>query len=374
MDFQGFCTAACGLICTLLLAISSPAAAQANQKAEAAPKDPPLSITVDDSALTLMILRVPTVYVSGVIDHGSPERFEALMRAGKVPVGAIIYLNSPGGDLAAGLELGRLFRKGEMRIYIDKPLEVVQHEGKGTPQAICVSACAYAYFGGTYRMAPSGDHQFGIHQFYFGNTHMADVGSIQQASGTVVSYLQEMGIDPNVFLLASTADRSQVVWLTGPQMLQAGLANNGKDPLKATVKLAAGHPYLVLQQDTFEGIHKIGFECLGKQVMLTSFYMVGQQRAQEIVQRGIRSYFEVNERPVLIQEKDGVVASGQSVSSMRMVPLDFLRAMQSTESIGAWLDDMNGTHRYGFTIQLQPVWSDIQNYYRNCLEMPAPKG
>jgi len=373
MDTQGYRTAACGFFCALLLAMSDHALAQTAPTPLSTPKDLPLSITVDDSALTLMVLLVPTVYLSGIIDSGSPARFEALMHSGKIPPGAIVLLNSPGGDLVAGLALGRLFRQGEMRVYISKPYDVVKQEGSGAPAAICVSACAYAYFGGLYRMRPSGDHQFGIHQFYLGNTHTADVGAIQQASGEVVSYLHEMGINPDIFRLASTADRNQVVWLTGEQMLNAGLSNDGKEPLKASYKLVEGHPYLVLEQKTFEGTHKIAFQCLGEQMMLTSYYMVGHDRAEEIVKRGTRSYFEVNERPVLIQPKDGALPLNLSVASMRVVPIEFLRPLQSAESIGAWIDDMNGTHRYGFTIELKSVWPDIQDYYKNCLVMPAPK-
>ncbi|MEO5812179.1 MAG: hypothetical protein ABIQ63_08700 [Rhodanobacter sp.] len=294
------------------------------------------------------------------------------MGSGKVPGGSNIYLNSPGGDLAAGIALGRLFRKGEMVVEIGRPFVHGQKEDPFLPAEICVSACAYAYFGGLYRFAPRGDRQFGIHQFYMSDTHVGDVGAIQQVSAQVVSYLEEMEVNPNVFSVASFAARDEVVWLTGAQMLQAGLANNGKLKLTAIYKLIQGTPYLVLDQQTYDGEHKITFTCGGSVVELTSYYIVGSERAKEIVSRGTRGYFEVDRQPELAEEQDAATAVNLSVVADRVVPLSFLGNIRGSASIGSWLNDLNGTHRYGFTIELDPVRGNVSDYYKNCVTMAPP--
>lgn len=341
-----------------------------------ASKTPPLSIEVDDNPMTTMITMVPQVYLSGVIDAGAPRRFAALVRSGKIPEGSNVYLDSLGGNLAAGLELGRQFRKASLITALGRRNR--DRSGKESPKwvspGICVSACSYAYFGGLYRIAPGSTDRFGIHQFYWSNTRLGDVGEVQQASGEVVSYLNEMGINPNVFSLAATASREEVVWLTGNQMIQTGLANNGRLPITAMYRLQEGLPYLVLDQKTYEGEHKIILLCGPSGVLLTSFYLVGADRAKEVLARGARSYFEINRREILPIEQGGAEVANASIGMQRGVPLAFMAQLLTAESIGAWLNDKNGAFRYGFTMELDAVRSNVRDYYANCGAIAKPAG
>lgn len=309
----------------------------------------------------------PDVYLSGVIDSDAPARFLAMMKSGQVPAGSNIFLNSPGGSLAAGLALGRLFRIGRMTTFIGLPPFVSGGNPKlSSEPVICASACAYAYLGGMWRWAPTTGAPFGVHQFYLPNATTAKVGEIEAASGTVVAYLHEMGINPDVFTLASTAAPDHVVWLDGSEMLQLGVANNGATPVDAEYKLLAGIPYLVLDQQSRDGEHKIVMLCVPADVSLQAIYIVGRDRAAQIVSRGIRSYFSVDGKQPLPARSGSLNVVNGAVAFDTNVPKSFLGRLAGSRSIGAWVDDKNGALRTGFTMELGLVRSKIQNYYENC--------
>src|SRR5438046_1718365 len=59
------------------------------------------------------------VYLDGVIDHDAVKRLENEINTRDIK-GASVYLNSPGGNLLAGMGLGRLFRKFGFSTHVGK--------------------------------------------------------------------------------------------------------------------------------------------------------------------------------------------------------------------------------------------------------------
>jgi hypothetical protein len=112
-----------------------------------------------------------------------------------------VLLNSEGGDLNAGLALGRAIRAEGMQtrvgVYqaLDAPL-----------LGACLSACAYAFLGGTERFVDE-NSQLGFHRFAVqGGTQLEGSGGLvigQMLSATVVSYIVEMGVDARLFTRAA---------------------------------------------------------------------------------------------------------------------------------------------------------------------------
>ncbi len=113
-----------------------------------------LEIRVGDREVASLVHGTPDVYLSGVIDSDAPARFSAMVKSGQVPEGSNIYLNSPGGDLMAGLALGRLFRAAQMTTFIGRPVFMSSNNQAQVGAVLCASACAYAYLGGMWRWAP----------------------------------------------------------------------------------------------------------------------------------------------------------------------------------------------------------------------------
>jgi hypothetical protein len=323
-----------------------------------------LSFQVNNDRMTLAITKVPQIYLFGNIDADAPARFEALIRSGKIPNGSDIYLNSPGGDLHAGMALCRLFRFGAMVTHLGTPRRALRSTTE-PKTAVCVNACTYAYLGGVYRWAPTGNDRIGLLPLQGVDPKAT---SVTQSTADAVAYLKEMGIDSAVFAPTPKSSPDEVVWFSAEQMMSTGLANNGRLPLTLKYTLSAGAPYLVLDQTDRNGEHRITLLCKPGGVTLTAYDMVGADRARQIVARGTRSYFEVNQQETLSQPRDGVVVANESVMMSRSYPPTQLGHLLLARSVGAWVGDSNRAFRYGFAIELESVRSALKEYYVSCWE------
>jgi hypothetical protein len=173
-----------------------------------------LSIQLNNDRMTLAITKVPQVYLYGVIDADAPQRFEAMVQQGKIPVGSDIYLDASDGDLHAGMALGRLFRKSAMVTHLGTPRRS-RLAAKVSKAATCVGACSYAYFGGLYRWAPTGSDRIGLPSYH---------AMAAQTSEEVAAYLKEMDIDLGPFNTTLATSRDPVLWLTTDLLISTGLA------------------------------------------------------------------------------------------------------------------------------------------------------
>lgn len=126
---------------------------------------------------------VSVVIASGDIVDGDTDKLERLLDQGKVE-SRIIMLDSPGGDLLEAMSLGRSLRYFGFTTFLHQEAE-------------CLSACAYAFLGGEYRVALPGA-AIGVHQFSGGLDDMKDQSYTQSISGFVIGYLNDMGINPKV--------------------------------------------------------------------------------------------------------------------------------------------------------------------------------
>jgi len=121
--------------------------------------------------------------------------------------GPLVVLNSPGGNLAAGLTLGMAFRAAHIKTAVGATIG----EGDAANQVTgsCYSACAYAFLGGTDRLMLR-DSVIGFHQFSHGEPRADDMSRAQSLDGTILLYLKRMGVDPEVLTLATSASPSEI--------------------------------------------------------------------------------------------------------------------------------------------------------------------
>ncbi|MHA6204671.1 hypothetical protein ACXU4B_09630 [Dyella soli] len=328
-----------------------------------------LSIQINDDRFTLAAAKVPQVYLFGVIDADAPNRFAALMRSSKIPPGSDVYLNSPGGDLNAGLSLGRLFRSGTMSTHLGTPRRPLR-SGAPPTTALCTNACSYAYMGGLYRWAPSGNDRFGVQPVDAAGQKAGDDG---RAADALDSYLKDMGVSPAALARDPASSGGEVTWLSAEQMMSTGLANNGRLPPTAIYHLMSGAPYLTLSQTARDGEHRITMLCKPDGLTLTAYYMIGGERSRRIAARGAHSYFEIDLQPFLQEERESISAVNQSVVITRPVPLDQLAHLTAARSMGAWLSDKGGAVRYGFALELDPVKAQLRDFRASCEQATRPQ-
>lgn len=159
--------------------------------------------TGDDAILTMI----------GGIREGDAERFGDWLD-GQEDVPGRVALNSPGGSVSDALAIGTRLR--------DDKRETLVLAGD-----ICMSACPYILAAGTRRRV-SESASVGVHQHYFGENTLLPafvaVQEIQRGQGRVLSYLNDMGIDPMLMTLSLATPPKDIYVLLPEELEQYRLA------------------------------------------------------------------------------------------------------------------------------------------------------
>src|SRR5262245_65171792 len=125
--------------------------------------------------------RSALVYLDGRIDAGAPDRLARTLSG--IKGAAAVWLNSPGGNLFAGMQLGRIIREHGASTYIIDSRALLPGE--------CYSACALAFLGGVHRFIDHGA-RYGVHRASLPverSTGERNLG--QELSGAIGSYMRE---------------------------------------------------------------------------------------------------------------------------------------------------------------------------------------
>ncbi len=127
-----------------------------------------------------------------------------------------LYVNSPGGSVSDALRLGRYLRDAELTTAL--------RSGD-----ICYSACPYLLAAGTSRDVPE-DASVGVHQHFFGESTLLPafvaVEDIQRGQGEVMTYLDQMGIDPLVMQHALVTPPDEIYLLLPEELTRYRFVEN----------------------------------------------------------------------------------------------------------------------------------------------------
>jgi len=153
------------------------------------------------------------VSASGRITPETAKEFEAFSKDRDLR-GKTVVLESIGGAVVAGLDLGRAFRQLDMTVTIGKTT-FLSGEGdrRGTlsPKAVCASMCTFVLLGGARRHVPA-EAKVLVHQIWpsakredaASQSYSADnLVALQRNLGTLARYTIEMGGDIELFEIAS---------------------------------------------------------------------------------------------------------------------------------------------------------------------------
>jgi hypothetical protein len=135
------------------------------------------------------------VFVTGELFDGDQDDFGKVIS--KVDQ-AIVIFDSPGGDVSAGLGIGRQIRERGLTTLVPMGYE-------------CASACALAWLGGAVRyMAPKGS--IGFHAAYY----VHDEGPQERGAPNAVigGYLYSLGLSDEAIVFITSAPPDSMSWLT----------------------------------------------------------------------------------------------------------------------------------------------------------------
>lgn len=163
------------------------------------------------------------ISVVGEIEEGDTDKVaaEVAKYAGDPELRYLFLFDSPGGNLAEGLRLGE-FISGLGN------LTTSQVGTMETPDAICASACVYAFLGANYRELGGG--RIGVHRFYGGSDYLDGAEALdlsQTISAAIASYLRSRRVDPVFFddIVASPPD--QINWVSEERLIEVGVLTRG---------------------------------------------------------------------------------------------------------------------------------------------------
>ena len=144
---------------------------------------------------------------AGQITASTPDAFRRLAGAKR---GIVIFIDSPGGSVAAAMKLGAMFH----RYGVTAVVAGVTGAGAGGSMtaAGCFSACVYALMGASRRVVPA-QSEVGIHEMspstptarYDGSAGADDLAIEHEAMRAIlVRYAVRMGVDPSVIVAAES--------------------------------------------------------------------------------------------------------------------------------------------------------------------------
>ncbi len=134
------------------------------------------------------------------------------------------YLNSPGGDVYAAMEIGRLLRINRRNALV-------------TPQSQCMSSCVLILAGAVSR---SSFGTIGIHRPYSTETGIIKFeeaqNQYQKTRSDIERYLREMNIPTSLFAAMERIPPEKIKILTAQEIKEFGL--NDTDPVEQEVRNA----------------------------------------------------------------------------------------------------------------------------------------
>jgi hypothetical protein len=159
------------------------------------------------SPMTFKSPNIFQVFAEGEITPDTPNVFADFLKQNSMFRQTVTF-NSPGGNLVAGLDLGRAIRSAGWNTNVGTPGLSTLSWNPGE----CDSACTFAFLGGRTRSIAAGS-RFGVHRFI---GLQGDVEQItQQLAGDLVAYIREMGVSTEMYTLMTQAEPKQVKYLDG---------------------------------------------------------------------------------------------------------------------------------------------------------------
>ena len=175
------------------------------------------------------------VFANGDITADTPKALTAALAKFHAHPGTILVLNSLGGDLDAGLAMGRIIRSHGLwtEVGTELPLALgptpnldpaffpyLQSSTAPPFPGYCYSSCTLAFLGGTVRTVGF-TSDYGVHRFYFEGQQPSGAEAValgEQGMADIVHYVKEMGVDPDFVLEMAKKGPSATTHLTEKQM------------------------------------------------------------------------------------------------------------------------------------------------------------
>lgn len=322
----------------------------------------PMTIAIErKSDIDNMIEAPTTIFLTGDIEADTPRRLREALKGVKDPWVSVV-LDSPGGHLMAGIEIGRILRGQKATVTVGTKAEPYK------PKAgMCLSACSLAFLGGTYRyMAPGS--VYGVHRA--SNTagpRSTDLDAGQIVAAAIGAYIREMDVEPALLDLTVKAGKDGIYILSAAELTSLRVVNNGRKQPAWSIEVVEGGTYLRGSQETLYGVGKSMFMCSGGRYEFMSVYSAGA-KAETIAKGAWEHSISIDADTVPLPAPRRIQSDGRFVNAAFRITPDILRRLQSASTVGHAMQLSREAPTFvGYTIDIDPASkAKVSTYAKNC--------
>jgi hypothetical protein len=160
------------------------------------------AVSAADIEVTKLGEKTTAILVSGDLVYGDEKKF---VDAALAKPDAVVILASDGGNLIAGIEIGKAIRLKGFSTFVPDDFR-------------CASACALAWLGGTHRAMGEGSH-VGFHA-----ASMGDTGAVTSSGNALIgAYLNQLGLPASAIVYITEASPGEIRWLSEADARQHGI-------------------------------------------------------------------------------------------------------------------------------------------------------
>jgi ATP-dependent protease ClpP protease subunit len=318
----------------------------------------PMTVTVVPRSRAGAFSDRTLVYLDGRIDADTPERLSKAL--GTVEGKVAIWLNSPGGNLFAGMQLGRVIRKREASTHIINSRTLLPGE--------CYSACSLAFLGGVDRFSDNGA-RYGVHRASFeGGTTSGQRDLAPELSAAIQSYIREMGVDARLFDLWVKAGPDEMYVLSQQQARALGVVNVGRDLPEWSIASFPGGAMLQGRQTTADGRGMVYFSCDDTQVVFGSVYEAAGP-GEAVAARGSNHWLTLNSAEAIPLQALGVSSKDGAVRSTFILSPSLVRRVMSAKQIGHRMKSPeSGARGFDYRVDVDDQSAPmVRTFLRKCL-------
>ena len=270
-----------------------------------------------------------TINASGSIDAAAGKRLERLLIAKTVPPHSMVFFDSPGGDPAGGVRLGRVIREHDLVTYVGQK----RRNSSEIKAGKCFSACALAFLGGDYRYLPDGS-QYGVHRFSSSKGSTADLGAAQVAWAAITEYIRSMDVDTELFSIAAQTHEREMAVLPRAVLEHLNVINNGIKKTVWSIETPGSGMYLKGQRETVDGMGKFMLLCPPSGELTLHLMFDPQGRADEAMKLPAQALL-IDGKPFYI-ERYAIYRSVVNgwISAAYSVDDEMLRLIQDAKTVG----------------------------------------
>lgn len=275
----------------------------------------------------------------GRIEPNDDKKFSDFLVASQPPPRAEVYINSPGGDVEAAIQIGRAIRSSWFSTSVGT--YVLDHQASPSfiaPRRMspgkCMSAATLIYLGGRLRYL-SEDAEFGVHQVSFQDPSPDDVGRSQILSAKIARFIADMGVSQDFLELTSSVPSSTIGLVDRSSLQALRVTTGGETEVEWTVQARGQNLYVRGERDCLFGHHKVML-CYTKGLgYLFWAVMEAQGRERELIGfRLVEIVVNGEENRIDVSDRCERVVSGIYVNVMARLSHDEAKLLAYARSFG----------------------------------------